>query len=187
MWGGISGLFWFIFPWWLRTLNISLSASQPFNIPLLWILCLILYPIFWLGCLVFLVINFLSSLYNSHISPLSDVGLVKIFFPICRLLICLTLPYRSFFSFMRSHLSIIDLRAGVIVVLFGKLFPIAINSKLFPTLSSIWVYPFYVEAFDTLGLEFYAGNKYGSICFVYIQTSSYTRTICGRSFLFSIV
>jgi hypothetical protein len=29
----------------------------------------------------FLVINFLSSLYILDISPLSDVGLVKIFFP----------------------------------------------------------------------------------------------------------
>ena len=36
----------FAFPWWLRTLNISLSASQTFEIPLLRILCLALYPIF---------------------------------------------------------------------------------------------------------------------------------------------
>ena len=50
---GISGLFWFAFSWSLRTLNISLSASQPFEISLLWILCLVLYPIFWLGCLDF--------------------------------------------------------------------------------------------------------------------------------------
>ena len=28
---GISRLFWFAFPWWLRMLNISLGASQPFS------------------------------------------------------------------------------------------------------------------------------------------------------------
>ena len=36
-----------------------------------------------------LVNNFLSILYILDISPLSDVGLVKIYSPICRLLICL--------------------------------------------------------------------------------------------------
>ena len=37
----------------------------------------------------FLEINFLSSVYILDISPLSDVGLVKIFFKIsCRLPIC---------------------------------------------------------------------------------------------------
>jgi hypothetical protein len=35
------------------------------------------------------VVNFLSSLYILDISSLSDVWLVKIFFPICRLPICL--------------------------------------------------------------------------------------------------
>ena len=42
----VSGLFWFAFPWWLRLLNISLGASQPFGIPHLRTLCLALYPIF---------------------------------------------------------------------------------------------------------------------------------------------
>jgi hypothetical protein len=44
---------WFAFLWSLRTLNISLGASQPFEIPLLWIFCLVLCPIFWLGCWFF--------------------------------------------------------------------------------------------------------------------------------------
>ena len=35
------------FPWWLRRLNFSSSASQPTGIPQLRILCLALYPIFW--------------------------------------------------------------------------------------------------------------------------------------------
>jgi hypothetical protein len=46
-------------------------------------------PHFLIGLFHFLVINFLSFLYILDISPLSDVGLVKIFFPICRLPICL--------------------------------------------------------------------------------------------------
>ena len=36
----------FKFPWWLKMLNITFSASQPFSIPQLRILCLALYPIF---------------------------------------------------------------------------------------------------------------------------------------------
>jgi hypothetical protein len=35
---------------------------------------------FLIGLFVFLVISFLSSLYILDITPLSDVGLVKIFF-----------------------------------------------------------------------------------------------------------
>jgi hypothetical protein len=57
-------------------LNISLGASQSFKFPQLRILCLALFP---LGLLGSLESNFLSSLYILDISPLSDVGLVKIF------------------------------------------------------------------------------------------------------------
>ena len=60
-------------------LNISLGAFQPFSIPQLRILYL---------CTPFLIVlfgslesNFLSSLYILDISPLSDVGLGKIFCP----------------------------------------------------------------------------------------------------------
>jgi hypothetical protein len=59
-------------------LNNSLGASQLFDIPWLRGLCLVLYPIFnrviW-----FSESNFLSSLYILDISPLLDVGLLKIF------------------------------------------------------------------------------------------------------------
>jgi hypothetical protein len=64
------------------------SASWSFRIPLLRNLCLALFSIFILGYLVSLKVAFLSSLYILDISPLSDVGLVKIFSPICRLPIC---------------------------------------------------------------------------------------------------
>jgi hypothetical protein len=46
-------------------------------------------PHFLIGLFVFLVINFLSFLYILDISPLSDVGLEKNFFPIYKLLVCL--------------------------------------------------------------------------------------------------
>ena len=56
------------------------------------------------------MINFLSSLYNLDISPHSDVGLVKIFFPqsISYQFVLLTMFFvlQKLSSFMRSHLSI---------------------------------------------------------------------------------
>ena len=42
----ISRLFWFAFLWWLRMLNIFSGASQPFGVPQVRILCLVLSPIF---------------------------------------------------------------------------------------------------------------------------------------------
>jgi hypothetical protein len=54
------------------------SASQPFEIPQLRFLCLALYPIL-IGLFGSLEANFLSSLYILDVSPLPDVGLVKIF------------------------------------------------------------------------------------------------------------
>jgi hypothetical protein len=58
-------------------LNIFSGASQLFYIPQLRILCLALYPIL-MGIFEFLESSFLSSLYILDISPLSDLGLVKI-------------------------------------------------------------------------------------------------------------
>ena len=47
----------------IKTLNISLSASWPFETPLFWILCLNLYPIFyWVVCFVCLFVCFLLLL-----------------------------------------------------------------------------------------------------------------------------
>ena len=64
-------------------LNISLGASHPFDIPQLRIFCLALYPIFKIGLFDSLEFNFMNSLYILDTSPLSDVGLVKNFSPIC--------------------------------------------------------------------------------------------------------
>ena len=43
---------------------------------------------FLIGLFVFLVVSFLNPLYILDISSLLDVGLMKAFFPNCRLLIC---------------------------------------------------------------------------------------------------
>ena len=57
--------------------------SEYFNL----IFSLALYPIL-IGVFVFLESNFLSSLYILDISPLSDIGLIKLFFPIGWLPFC---------------------------------------------------------------------------------------------------
>ena len=71
-------------------------------------------PHFLIGLFGFLESNFLSSLYILDISPLSDVGLVKIFsqFVGCRfVLLMVSFALQKLCNFMRSHLSILDLRA----------------------------------------------------------------------------
>ena len=95
-------------------LNISLSVSQPFKIPRLRILCLALYPIFKIGLFGSLESNFLSSLYILDISPLSDLGFVKNFSQsvgCCFVLLTVSIALQKLCNFMRSHLSILDLRA----------------------------------------------------------------------------
>jgi hypothetical protein len=62
----------------------------------------------WLG------FNFLCSSYLLDISPLLNVGLVKIFSqPFCCCFILLTVSFvlQKFYNFMMSHLPILDLRA----------------------------------------------------------------------------
>uniref|UniRef100_A0A8C6GPC2 Uncharacterized protein n=1 Tax=Mus spicilegus TaxID=10103 RepID=A0A8C6GPC2_MUSSI len=57
--------------------------------------------------------NFLSSLYILDTSPLSDVGLVKIFSQSvgCHfVLLTVSFALQKFCNFMRSHLLILDLR-----------------------------------------------------------------------------
>jgi len=59
----------------------------------------------------------LSSLYILDISPLSDVGLVKMFFPVCRMPICFIdyiLALQKLCNVVRSHLSILHKETEVI-------------------------------------------------------------------------
>ena len=93
-------------------LNIFSSASQPFGI--------------LMGLFEFLEFNFLSSLYILDISPLSDLGLVKILSQsVDGLFVLLTVSFalQKLCNFMRSHLSILDLIAQAIAVLFRN-FPL---------------------------------------------------------------
>jgi hypothetical protein len=78
MWGVILGLIWFVFLWWLRMLNISLGAFQPFSLPQLRIFLFSSVPNFLIVLFGSLESNFLSSLYILDISPLLDVVLTKI-------------------------------------------------------------------------------------------------------------
>jgi len=94
-------------------LNISLGSSSPFDIPWLRMLCLALYPIL-VGLFGSVESNLLNSLYIMDISPLSDIGLVKIFSQFvacCFVLMTVFFALQKLCSFMRSHLSILDLRA----------------------------------------------------------------------------
>ena len=90
---------------------------------------------FYIGLFGFLVISFLSFLYTLDISPLSNVGLV-IFFPCWFVFWTVSFALQRLSSFMRSHLSILDLRARAIWVLFRKFPPVSIRSRFFPTFSS---------------------------------------------------
>ena len=63
---------------------------------------------------VSLEFNLFSSLYILDISPLLDVGLVKIFSQFdgyCFVLLTVSFALQKLCNFMKSHLSILDLRA----------------------------------------------------------------------------
>jgi hypothetical protein len=110
----------------------------------------------------------LSSLYILDISPLSDLELVKISSQsVGGLFVLLTLSFalQKLCNFMRSYLSILDLIAQAIAVLFRNLFPVPISLRLFPTFSSIHfrVSGFMWSSLIHLDLSFVQGDKNGSI------------------------
>ena len=139
-------------------LNISLSVSQPFETPLLRILCLDLYLHFLIGLFGLLKSTFLSPLYILDIRHLSDMELVKMFshsvgYDFVPLRVFFALQKR--FSLMMFQLLFVDLSACSIYVLYRKLSPVPMHPRLFPTFSlirfkCIW---FYVEVFDPLVFE----------------------------------
>ena len=80
----------------------------------------------------------MSSLYILDLSPLSDIGLVLSQY-VGSLLVLLTVSFAlwKLYNFMMSHLSILDLTAQAIAVLFRNYSPVPISSKVLPTFSSI--------------------------------------------------
>jgi hypothetical protein len=112
-------------------------------------------PHFLIRLFEFLESSFLSSLYIFDISPLSDLGLVKILSqPVRSLLVLMTVSFalQKLYNFMRSHLSILDLTAQAIALLFRIFFPSALIFEIF---SHFLLYKFqclwsYVEVFDPL-------------------------------------
>ena len=114
----------------------------------------------------------MSSLYILDISPLSEVGLVKISsysVYCCFFLLTIYFALQKIFSFMRFHLLIFDLRALAIDFLFRKLFPESM-SQVFPPISSI---RFSVSCFISkflihLELSLVQGDKYGFICIFHV-------------------
>ena len=121
-----------------------------------------------MGLFEFLESSFLSSLYLLDISPLSDLGLVKILSQsVGGLFVLLTVSFalQKLCNFMRSHLSILDLITQTIDVLFRNFSPVPIASRLFPTFSSInfTVSGFMWRSLIHLDWSFIQGDKNGSI------------------------
>jgi hypothetical protein len=110
----------------------------------------------------------LRSLYILDISPLSDLVLVKILSQsVGGLFVLLTVSFAlwKLCNFMRSHLSILDLTAQAIGVLFRNFHPVPISLRLSPTFSSINfnVSGFMCSSLIHLDLSFVQGDKNGSI------------------------
>ena len=108
--------------------------------------------------------SFLSSLYILKISPLSDVGLVKIFSQSvgCHLLL-LTVSFalKKLFSFRRSHLLIVALSICATDVIFRKWSPVPMHSSLLSTFSSMRfsVGAFILKTLIYLDLSFVQGDR----------------------------
>jgi hypothetical protein len=114
-------------------------------------------PHFSIGLFVFLESTLLNSLYILDISPLSDLGLLKIFAKSVHchfILLTVSFALQKLCNFMRTHLSILDLIAQVIAVLFRKIscahsfkgFRYILGYKI----QCLW---FYLEFLDPLRLE----------------------------------
>ena len=109
------------------------------------------------------------SFFLLDISPLSDLELVKILSQsIGGLFVLLTVSFalQKLCNFMRAHLSILDLIAQAIAVLFRNFSSVPISLSLFPTFSSInfSVSGFMWSSLIHLDLSFVQGGKNGSIC-----------------------
>ena len=140
-------------------LNDFLSLSWPFEILLLKISCLDLYPIFKLDYLVFWCLVSWVLYIFWRFSPLSDM-ISEDFFPVCGLPFCLQSVFalQKLFSFSKSHLLIVSFQVCVTGVVFRKFswqYIQAPSQFLFCQIECNWIY---VEVFDPLELEFCTGR-----------------------------
>jgi hypothetical protein len=125
-------------------------------------------PNFLMGLFDFLESTFLSSLYILDTSPQSGLGLVKILSQsVGGLFVLLTVSFalQKLCIFMRSHLSILDLTAQTIAVLFRNFPPVPISLRFFLTFSSIsfTVSGFMWSSLILLDLTLVQGDRNGSI------------------------
>ena len=136
-----AGLFGFAFLWWLRISSISLSVFQPFEIHLLRVLCLDLYPIFLLDYLFFDV-KFLHFFVHSGNQSSVWCGVREDLFPFCRLLFCLVghvLCFIEASQCQESHLLDDVLSVCGIWVIFRKCFFGTIYFPLSLLWGSVWL------------------------------------------------
>ena len=110
------------------------------------------------------------------------------------MMVCSAVQTFFFLSFTRFHLLMVGMRACANGVLFGKLSPVPVSSRLFPNIPSIM---FSISGFTLIHLELslVQDDKYGythrdtqihthTLVYVYVfymQPSSLTSTICWSS------
>jgi hypothetical protein len=122
-----------------------------------------------MGLFQFLGSSFLSSLYILDTSPLSDLRLVNILSQSVGdlfVLLIVSFALQKLCKIMSSHLSILDLTAQSIAVLFRYFSPVPISLRLFPTFSSIIVSVSGLmwRSLIHLDLTLVQGDMNGSIC-----------------------
>ena len=92
------------------------------------------YGVIWISG-----VHLLEHLYILDIRPLSDLELVKILFQsLGGLSVLLTVSFalQKLCNFMRSYLSILDLTAQAIAVLFRKFSSVPVSLRIYPTFST---------------------------------------------------
>ena len=106
--------------------------------------------------------NFLNSLYILEIRPLSNVGLVMIFY--YSIGYCFSFALQKLFSFRRYHLLIVSLSVCAAGVIFRK-WSVIMTSSMLPIFYSISfsVAGFMLRFLINLDLSFVHGDRYQSI------------------------
>jgi hypothetical protein len=136
-----------------------------------------------MGLLDFLESTFFSSLYIYWILVPYLIRIGKDPFSIYWwpfVLLTVSFALQKLCNFMRSHLSVLDLIAQAIAVLFRNFPTVPISSRLFSTFSSInlSVSGFMWSSLIHLDFTLVQGDRDGSISFFYMITASCAITIC---------